>query len=111
SSLKERFEALLRRHGLDYSVTWTLGGKPFLSRAGKLTEAVRKSVQTHTGCTPQHSTGGGTSDGRFIIDICPEIVEFGPINASIHKLNEHVELAALEKLPRIYLDILRFLLA
>jgi succinyl-diaminopimelate desuccinylase len=111
SSLKERFEAVLRRHGLDYSVTWTLGGKPFLSRAGKLTEAVRKSVQTHTGCTPQLSTGGGTSDGRFIIDICPEIVELGPINASIHKLNEHVELAALEKLPRIYLDILRFLLA
>lgn len=60
---------------------------------------------------PQLSTGGGTSDGRFIIDICPEIVELGPINASIHKLNEHVELAALEKLPRIYLDILRFLLA
>lgn len=110
SSLKERFEAVLRRHGLDYSVRWTLGGKPFLSRAGKLTEAVKNSVQKNTGCTARLSTGGGTSDGRFIIDICPEIVELGPINASIHKLNEHVELAALEKLPRIYLDILRSLL-
>jgi len=109
-SLKERFEAVLRRHGLEYSVTWTLGGKPFLSRSGKLTEAVTKSVQASTGRTPRMSTGGGTSDGRFIIDICPEIVELGPINASIHKINEHVELAALEKLPRIYLDILRALL-
>ena len=110
SSLKERFEAVLRRHGLDYAVTWTLGGKPFLSRAGRLTEAVKNSVQANTGCTPRLSTGGGTSDGRFIIDICPEIVELGPINASIHKLNEHVELAAFDKLPRIYLDILRSLL-
>jgi succinyl-diaminopimelate desuccinylase len=110
SSLKERFEAVLRKHGLDYSVAWTLGGKPFLSRAGKLTEAVKNSVQANTGCTPRLSTGGGTSDGRFIIEICPEIVELGPINASIHKLNEYVELAALDKLPRIYLDILRSLL-
>ena len=110
SSLKERFEAVLRGHGLDYSVTWTLGGKPFLSRSGKLTEAVKKSVQAHTGLTPQLSTGGGTSDGRFIVDICPEIVELGPVNASIHKLNENIELAAFETLPRIYLDILRELL-
>ena len=110
SSLKERFEGVLKKHGLDYSVAWTLGGKPFLSGSGRLTEAVKKSVQAHTGCTPQHSTGGGTSDGRFIVDICPEIVELGPINASIHKLNEHIELAAFEKLPRIYLDILRSLL-
>ena len=110
SSLKERFEAVLRKHGLDCSVTWTLGGKPFLSRAGKLTEAITKSVQANAGCTPRLSTGGGTSDGRFIIDICPEIVELGPINASIHKLNEHVELTAFDKLPRIYLDILRSLL-
>ena len=110
ASLKERFEAVLRKHGLDYSVTWTLGGKPFLSRAGKLTEAVKKSVQANCGLSPELSTGGGTSDGRFIIDICPEVVELGPINATVHKLNEHVEVATLEKLPRIYLDILRNLL-
>lgn len=110
-SLKERFEGVLAKHGLDYAIAWTLGGKPFLSRQGKLTEAVRQSVQAHTGRSPQLSTGGGTSDGRFIIDICPEIVELGPVNASIHKLNEHIELATFDKLPRIYLDILRTLLS
>ena len=110
ASLKERFESALKKHGLDYAIAWTLGGKPFLSKAGKLTEAVKASVQAHAGVTPVLSTAGGTSDGRFIIDICPEIVELGPVNASIHKLNEHIELAAFEKLPRIYLDILRSLL-
>ncbi len=109
-SLKERFEDTLKKHGLDYVVAWTLGGKPFLSKPGKLTEAVKQSVQARVGCNPVLSTAGGTSDGRFIIDICPEVVELGPVNASIHKLNEHIELAAFEKLPRIYLDILRTLL-
>jgi succinyl-diaminopimelate desuccinylase len=109
-SLRERFEAILARHGLEYEIAWTLGGKPFLSKAGKLTDAVRTAVRTHAGCTPELSTGGGTSDGRFIIDVCPEVVELGPVNASIHKLNENVELATLDSLPRIYLDILRALL-
>jgi len=109
-SLRERFEAVLRKHGLDYAVEWKLSGKPFLSRQGKLTEAVRQSIRTHAGIDPQLSTGGGTSDGRFIIDICPEIVELGPVNATIHKLNEHIELAAFDTLTRIYLDILRKLL-
>lgn len=109
-SLKERFEGILKQHGLDYAIAWTIGGKPFLSKPGKLTEAVKQSVQAHAGISPQLSTAGGTSDGRFLIDICPEIVELGPINASIHKLNEHIELAAFDKLPRIYLDILRALL-
>jgi succinyl-diaminopimelate desuccinylase len=110
ASLRERFEAVLRKHRLDCSVSWTLGGKPFLSGKGKLLEAVRRAVQAHTGRAPQPSTGGGTSDGRFIIDICPEVVELGPVNASIHKLNEHIELDALERLPKIYLDTLRALL-
>jgi succinyl-diaminopimelate desuccinylase len=110
ASLRARFEEVLRRHRLDCSVNWTLGGKPFLSGKGRLLEAVRRAVQAHTGGTPQPSTGGGTSDGRFIIDICPEVVELGPVNASIHKLNEHIELAALEQLPKIYLDTLRALL-
>ncbi|HEX9183052.1 MAG TPA: succinyl-diaminopimelate desuccinylase, partial [Burkholderiales bacterium] len=110
ASLRERFEAVLRRHRLDCTVSWTLGGKPFLSGKGKLLEAVRRAVQAHTGRAPQPSTGGGTSDGRFIIDICPEVVELGPVNASIHKLNEHIELDALERLPKIYLDTLRALL-
>jgi len=108
--LKERFEGILKKHGLDFAIAWTLGGKPFLSKPGKLTEAAQRSVQAHAGFSPQLSTGGGTSDGRFIIDICPEIVELGPVNASIHKLDEHIELTAFDMLPRIYLDILRSLL-
>jgi succinyl-diaminopimelate desuccinylase len=110
ASLRARFEAVLRKHRLDFAVAWTLGGKPFLSGKGRLLEAVRRSVQAHAGRAPQLSTGGGTSDGRFIIDICPEVLELGPVNASIHKLNEHIELAALERLPKIYLDTLRALL-
>lgn len=110
ASLRARLEDVLHKHKLDYSISWTLGGKPFLSSRGRLIEAVRGAVQAHTGRAPQLSTGGGTSDGRFIIDICPEVIELGPVNATIHKLNEHVELDALERLPRIYLDTLRALL-
>ena len=69
-----------------------------------------EAVQAHAGRDAELSTDGGTSDGRFIIDICPEVVELGPVNASIHKLNEHIELGALEQLPQIYLDTLRALL-
>ena len=110
ASLRARFEEVLRKHHVDCTVTWTLGGKPFLSGKGRLVDAVRRSVQAHAGRTQQLSTAGGTSDGRFIIDICPEVIELGPVNASIHKLNEHIELAALELLPKIYLDTLRALL-
>ncbi len=110
ASLRTRFEDVLRKHGLEYALTWTLGGKPFLSRKGPLTEAVQRAVQAHAGRLPQLSTAGGTFDGRFIIDICPEIVELGPVNSSIHKLNEHIELSSLETLPRMYLDTLRALL-
>ncbi|MCX7962424.1 MAG: succinyl-diaminopimelate desuccinylase [Burkholderiales bacterium] len=111
ASLRERFEAILRRHGLEYAIDWTLGGRPFLSARGELFEAVRRAVAAHAGVEPQASTGGGTSDGRFIVDICPQVVELGPVNASIHKLDEHVELRALEQLARIYCDVLRALLA
>jgi succinyl-diaminopimelate desuccinylase len=110
ASLRARFEEVLRKHRLDYTIAWTLGGKPFLSSRGRLLDAVQRAVQAHAGRVPQLSTGGGTSDGRFIIDICPEVVELGPVNASIHKLNEHIELGALEQLPKIYLDTLRALL-
>jgi succinyl-diaminopimelate desuccinylase len=110
SGLRERLESVLQRYGLDYTLAWTLSGNPFLTRPGELVEAVTRAVRTHTGRTPELSTSGGTSDGRFIAEICPQIVELGPVNASIHKLNEHVELAALEQLPLIYLDTLRALL-
>ncbi len=109
-SLRERLEAVLRRHGLEYELAWQSGAQPFLSRTGELLAAVRRAVKARTGLEPELSTTGGTSDGRFVIEICPEVLELGPVNASIHKLNEHIELAALERLPEIYLDTLRALL-
>jgi succinyl-diaminopimelate desuccinylase len=109
-TLKTRLEDVLRKHGLDFTVEWTLGGRPFRSRRGRLIEVVSQSIKLHTGRMPELSTSGGTSDARFIAEICPEIVEFGPVNASIHKLNEHIGLDELEKLPAIYLDTLRALL-
>ena len=110
ASLKQRVEAILKKNGLDYAVEWTLGAKPFLSKNGRLAKTVQEASKRHTGRSAELSTTGGTSDARFIIDICPEVIELGPVNASIHKLNEHIELAQLETLPRIYQDILRALL-
>jgi len=110
ASLKARVESILRKHGLDYHVEWTLGAKPFLSRNGRLAKTVQQAAKRHTGRVAELSTTGGTSDARFIIDICPEVIELGPVNASIHKLNEHIEISQLEVLPRIYLDTLRDLL-
>ena len=111
ASLRERFEAILRRHGLEFTIEWSLSGRPFITGRAELVTAVAKAIRSHTGIETELSTTGGTSDGRFIADICPQIVEFGPVNASIHKLDEHVRVADLEALPRIYLDILRELLA
>jgi succinyl-diaminopimelate desuccinylase len=110
SSLKERLESVLRKHKLDYTLDWTPGSKPFLTQPGALVDTVKRAIKAHTGRTPELSTAGGTSDGRFIVDICAQVVELGPVNASIHKLNENIELAELEQLPRIYLDTLRALL-
>ena len=110
ASLRQRVEGILKKHGLDYAVEWTLGAKPFLSKNGRLAKTVQEASKRHTGRNAELSTTGGTSDARFIIDICPEVIELGPVNASIHKLNEHIELAQLETLPRIYQDILRALL-
>jgi succinyl-diaminopimelate desuccinylase len=110
-SLRERVEALLRKHVLEYALDWTLGAKPFLSKRGRLAQTVLDAAKRHTGCSGELSTTGGTSDARFIIDICPEVIELGPVNTSIHKLNEHIALDELAILPRIYLDTLRALLA
>jgi succinyl-diaminopimelate desuccinylase len=109
-SLKQRVESILAKHGLDYSVSWVVGANPFLSKRGKLAQTVLEVGKRHTGRSGELSTTGGTSDARFIIEICPEVLELGPVNESIHKLNENIELAALEQLPRIYLDTLRALL-
>ena len=110
SSLEKKFESILEKHGLEYSIAWTLGAKPFLSKRGKLAQTVVQVAKQHTGRSAELTTTGGTSDARFIIDICPEVLELGPINASIHKLNEHIALDELEQLPKIYLDTLRALL-
>lgn len=109
-SLRTRFEAILERHGLEYAVDWSSSGRPFLTQPAALVEAVSRAIGRHMGIEPALSTGGGTSDGRFIADICAQVVELGPPNLSIHKLNEHIALSDLELLPRIYLDILRDLL-
>ena len=100
--LKARVHEVLDRHGLDYAVEWVLGGKPFLTPRGRLGQALARTVEQVTGVKPAISTTGGTSDGRFIIDICPEVVEFGPVNRSIHKVNEAVSLEEMEPLAQIY---------
>ena len=100
--LKARVHEVLDRHGLEYSLDWVLGGKPFLTARGRLVETLSRVVERVSGVKPEISTTGGTSDGRFIIDVCPEVVEFGPVNRSIHKVNEAVSLAEIEPLADVY---------
>ena len=101
-ALQGRVTDILDRHGLDYSIDWTLGGKPFLTPRGALVETLTRIVHEVTGVTPATDCGGGTSDGRFIIDICPQVCEFGPVNRSIHKVNEAVSMDEAEPLAEIY---------
>jgi len=110
-SLKQRLEAVLSKHGLEYTLQWTLGGEPFLTTPGELVQAVRGAITAETGLQTELSTTGGTSDGRFIAKICPQIIELGPINASIHKINEHVLVASLDPLKNIYKGVLERLSA
>jgi len=110
-ALKARVGSILDRHGLDYELDWSLSGTPYLTPRGRLVETLSAAIQDVTGATPEVSTTGGTSDGRFVAEFCPEVVEFGPVNASIHKLNEHVDLSAIESLREIYQNLLRRLLA
>jgi succinyl-diaminopimelate desuccinylase len=109
--LQQRLEDVLRQHGLDFHIDWTLGGRPFLTRKGPLVDAISAAIQQVTGVTTELSTTGGTSDGRFIAQMCPQVVEFGPVNASIHKIDEHVRVADIEPLKDIYLGTLERLLA
>jgi succinyl-diaminopimelate desuccinylase len=104
--LKTRMTELLNRHGLTYELDWVLSGLPFLTPPGPLVEAVRAAVFEETGLQPELSTNGGTSDGRFIAQICPQVVEVGPPNSSIHKVNEHIQLSDIEPLKNIYRRIL-----
>jgi len=109
-TLKGRVHALLDRHGLQYELAWTLGGEPFLTPIGELSTAVSQAIAAQTGVKTELSTTGGTSDGRFIAKICPQVVEFGPLNASIHKIDECVTVASLDPLKNIYRDTLERLL-
>jgi succinyl-diaminopimelate desuccinylase len=109
--LQSRVHEILDRHELDYEIRWTVGGVPFLTPRGQLLAALTAAVHEVAGLLPELSTSGGTSDGRFIAAICPEVCELGPINATIHKVDEHVAVADLEPLARIYRGTLERLLA
>ncbi|HEY6281991.1 MAG TPA: succinyl-diaminopimelate desuccinylase [Burkholderiales bacterium] len=110
-SLKSRVRTVLDRNGLDYNLEWTLSGKPYLTPKGSLVEAVIRAVKSVTGVTPELCTSGGTSDGRYIAEICPQVVELGPLNTTIHKLNECIAVADIEPLSEIYRRTLVNLLA
>ncbi|MDB2432829.1 succinyl-diaminopimelate desuccinylase [Luminiphilus sp.] len=108
--IQSKCEAVLDATGIDYSLDWQLSGNPFLTEPGDLVDAVRESIMAVTGVSTQLSTGGGTSDGRFIATTGSQIIELGPINASIHQRNEHVLLSDIPKLARIYEGIMERLL-
>jgi succinyl-diaminopimelate desuccinylase len=108
--LKRRVHAILDSHGLEYDLKWTLGGLPFLTPRGTLSAALVDAIKAETGVDTELSTTGGTSDGRFIAQICPQVIEFGPPNASIHKIDEHIELRFIDPLKNIYRRTLENLL-
>jgi succinyl-diaminopimelate desuccinylase len=113
--LQQRLAAVLHRHGLkagqDYELAWTIGGLPFLTTPGSLVNAVREAIKAETGIDTELSTTGGTSDGRFIAQICPQVIEFGPTNATIHKIDEYLPVAEIEPLKNIYRRVLEKLAA
>ena len=100
--LQRRLEEVLVRHGLDFDIQWVVGGLPFLTTPGTLVNAVRDAIRAETGLETQLSTTGGTSDGRFIAQVCPQVIELGPPNATIHKIDEYVAVADIEPLKNIY---------
>ena len=104
--LKQRFTDILDRHQLDYRIDWSLSGNPFMTKRGKLVDSVERAIRDVAGISPELSTTGGTSDGRFIADICDEVVELGPVNASIHKIDENIAVADIDSLSRIYHQII-----
>jgi len=109
-TLKSTVEEILRKHGVRYTIEWYVSGEPFYTPPGQLSDAVGEAVAQVTGARPRLSTGGGTSDGRFIAPLGAQVVELGVVNASIHKVNECVRVADLEALERMYLNVLRRLL-
>ncbi len=104
--LQRRTHDVLDRHGLDYELEWVVGGLPFLTTPGELLRAVQEAIRSETGIETELSTTGGTSDGRFISRICPQVIELGPVNASIHKIDEHVAVADVEPLKNVYRGVM-----
>ncbi|MDE0249670.1 MAG: succinyl-diaminopimelate desuccinylase [Gammaproteobacteria bacterium] len=109
-TIQDRVREVLDHHGLDHAVEWHLSGNPFYCRPGRLVQACEKAVQDIVLLKPELSTSGGTSDGRFIAPTGAQVVELGPVNESIHKVNEHIDLSELEQLERIYEAVLQELL-
>jgi succinyl-diaminopimelate desuccinylase len=101
-SLQQRVVDVLAKHGVDYELKWTVSGLPFITPPGELVGAITAAISAETGLKTALSTTGGTSDGRFIAQICPQVIEFGPTNASIHKIDEFVSVAEIEPLKNIY---------
>jgi succinyl-diaminopimelate desuccinylase len=108
--LQARVHAILDQQACDYDLKWTIGGQPFLTPKGNLSDALAAAILSETGINTELSTTGGTSDGRFIAKICPQVIEFGPINASIHKIDEHIAVADIDPLKNIYRKTLENLL-
>ncbi|RYU57540.1 succinyl-diaminopimelate desuccinylase [Methylolobus aquaticus] len=108
--LKQRVRAVLDRHGLEYELSWRLSGVPFLTEGGALVEAVQRAVTQVIGSPPRPDTGGGTSDGRFVAPTGAQVVELGPLNGTIHKVNECIPAADIERLSRLYQAVLTELL-
>ena len=104
--LQQRLKAVLDQHGLQYDLSWTLSGLPFLTPPGDLVGAVQTAIRNETGIETELSTSGGTSDGRFIAQVCPQVIELGPCNATIHKIDECVAVADIEPLKNIYRRVL-----
>ncbi|MEZ7814719.1 MAG: M20/M25/M40 family metallo-hydrolase, partial [Burkholderiaceae bacterium] len=104
--LQTRVHAILDDNGLEYDLTWSVSGLPFLTAPGPLVHAVQEAIRTVAGIETQLSTTGGTSDGRFIAQICAQVIELGPPNATIHKINEHVAVADIEPLKNMYRETL-----
>jgi succinyl-diaminopimelate desuccinylase len=109
-SLKRKVESIFDGHDIDCALQWHLSGEPFLTAGGPLTDAVVQAVREHTGLSPELSTGGGTSDGRFISPAGAQVVELGPVNASIHKVDEYVDVADVGKLSAMYRRVMELLL-
>ena len=109
-SLQQRVHAILDKHALEYDLKWVISGLPFLTPRGTLSDAICAAIKSETGLDTELSTTGGTSDGRFIARICPQVIEVGPPNGSIHKIDEHVEVQYIDPLKNIYRRTLENLL-